>query len=49
MLILKQRRGAAAKASCFLNISVARRSFLLRFGVFLEPSKRDGMMLKIPK
>jgi len=32
--------------SFFLNISVARQNFPLRFSVFLEPSKRDGMMLR---
>jgi len=35
--------------SFFLNISVARRNFPLRFGVFLEPSKRDGMTLRFLK
>jgi len=30
----------------FLNISVARRHFRLRFGIFLEQLKRDGMTLR---
>jgi len=33
----------------FLNISVASRNFPLRFGVFQEPSKRDGMTLRLLK
>jgi len=33
----------------FLNISVACWNFLLRFGVYLEASKRDGMTLRFSK
>jgi len=31
------------------SISVPRRNFPLRFGIFLEPSKTDGMTLRFPK
>jgi len=49
-LILEQRgRCKSCTPSFVLNISVARRTFLLCFGVFLEPSKPDGMMLRISK
>jgi len=39
------RRWESCTPSFFLNISVARQKFPLRFVVFLEPSKRDGMTL----
>jgi len=35
--------------SYFLNISVARWNFPYRFGIFLEPSKPDGMTLRFLK
>jgi len=38
-----------APPSFFLNISVARRNFPLRFGGFLEPSKPDEMALRFSK
>jgi len=45
MLTLEQWRLQEPHLLVFLEYLV-RRNFPLRFGVFLEPSKRDGMMLK---
>jgi len=52
-ILTLEQRGKGAKLhptpSFFLNISVARRNFSLRFGIFLEPSKRDEMTLRFLK